>query len=76
MAEGGFESAQGGVAVVPGGTEPDSYPTGRGECRDGNTNPMPPWHTGPVKNTYAGGTPPTNGNDSLEGYAGESRTMP
>jgi hypothetical protein len=81
MAEGGFESGQGGVAEIPGGPALDCYPTGRGERRDGASEPDAPYSrnlAARLGNSDASVDCPTLGTErgSLDGYANETRTMP
>ena len=55
MAEGEFQSGQGGMATVPQGQQEDSYPTGNG-VKEADSTSAPqghiPWRTGAVKTKY------------------------
>ncbi len=53
MAEGEFQSGQGGIDRVPGDQDNCDFPTGNGECRsDTRDFPSRPWHTGAVMTKY------------------------
>ena len=82
MAEGTYQSSQGGVARVPGSDDGTLCPTGNGETRDGNNIQFQsPVRDGLRQMNAAAGRArswPATGEpeDDLEGYANESRTMP
>ena len=80
MAEGQYMSSQGGMDRVPGGGAPDSYPTGNGDCRDGNTIQEPTAVDGlRQRNAAAGrafawpGTEDKACMQDLDGYANDAR---